>query len=152
MAQSTFYSRRKILAGLGLGGAGLAASSWTSPLAAALRPAPLSDTAPGTRALIDQMGLSTWSAAVGSTFVIRNGASSFSVELVSATALPSSGTRPAGVRSGGFALTFQAPNTAAFPAGNRTYTFQQSNGSEFQLFVGAKSVNGSAGQLIAILN
>lgn len=152
MALSASYSRRKLLYSLGLGGVGLATSSWTSPLAAAAGSGPLSSAVTGTQTAVDQTGLSTWSAAVGSTFTIRNGVLSFPVRLVSATALPSRGTRPAGVRPGGFAIVFQAPNSAAFPPGNRTYTFQQSNGSQFELFVSAKSVSGSTGQLVAILN
>jgi hypothetical protein len=151
MAQSIVYSRRRLLYSLGLGGAGIAATSWASSLAAAAV-SPLAGAVARAQTAADQTGMSAWTAAIGSTFTIRNGATSFAVKLVSVTALPSPGTRPAGLRPGAFALAFHGPDGSAFPAGNRTYTFEQANGSQVQLFVSAKSVNGTNGQLVAILN
>jgi hypothetical protein len=152
MGQSPRYSRRKLLYGLALGGAGLAIPAWTSPIAAAVGAEPLADVVRRVQTSVDRTGMSGWSAAVGSTFTIRDDDSSYAVRLVAVTPLRSRGVRPAGVRPGGFSLTFEGLNGPGFPAGDRTYVFQQANGSQVQLFVSAKSVVGRAGRLFAVLN
>ncbi|HEX4736214.1 MAG TPA: hypothetical protein VH331_01500 [Allosphingosinicella sp.] len=149
MVQTTHTSRRKLLYGLGLGSVGIATTSWTSRLAAAVTADPLTDAVNRAQASAAQTGLGDWTGAVGASFTIRDGASSYAVTLVSVTPLQAAGSRPAGLRPSALAATFQG---SSVPAGNRTYTFVQGNGSQFQLFVGAKSMNGSTGQLVAILN
>lgn len=151
MSPSLLYSRRKLLAAVGLGGAGLVATSWTSPLAAATS-SPLSSAVANAQASIAQASLADVSALIGHTFTILNGSSPFTVTLVSATAMPASGTRPAGLRPYAIAIAFEAPNGPAFPAGNRTYMLQLANGAQVQLFLNAKSVTGTTGRLTAILN
>ncbi|HEY1605880.1 MAG TPA: hypothetical protein VGF77_09815 [Allosphingosinicella sp.] len=152
MADSTLYSRRKLLYGLGVGGVGVAAASWTSPLAAAVAANPLDSAVAKAQAAAQQAGLGAWSAFVGKTFTILNGTTWVAVTLTSLTAMPSSGTRPAGVRASAIAAVFQGVNGPAFPAGNQMYTFKQPNGAAFQLFIGAKAVSGTTGRLVAILN
>ena len=151
MAQSNSYSRRKLLYGFGLGSLGFATTSWPS-LAAAAASGPLANVLTRVQNANRQSGLSDWTAAIGATFFIQDGGRSFAVKLVSVTQLPSPGARPAGLRPGAFAVTFAAPNGPAFPVGNRNYTFVQTNGAPIQLFVSAKSVTGTTGRLIAILN
>jgi hypothetical protein len=147
MAQSSFYSRRKLLCGLGLGGVGMATSSWAAPIAGAL-----SKVVPRVTASVRQTGMADWTAAIGASFIVRGESGAAPVKLVAVTPLASSGRRPAGLRSGAFAATFQGTDSRLFPAGNRTYVFQQGNGSQMQLFVSAKSLLGGKAQLIAILN
>lgn len=151
MTQSALYSRRKLLATAGLGGAGLVASSWTSPLAAATS-SPLGGAVANAQSSIAQASLAQVTALIGHTFTILNGSSRFQVTLVSATAMPAAGARPAGLRPYAIAIAFEAPNGPAFPAGNRTYTLQLANGAQVQLFLGLKSVTGKTGRLTAILN
>ncbi len=151
MAQSVLYSRRKLLAGAGLGGVGLMTTSWTSPLAAAAA-SPLGSAVANAQSSIAQASLAQVSALIGHSFTILNGSSPFAVTLVSATAMQASGTRPAGMRPYAIAIAFEAPNGPAFPAGNRTYILQLANGAQVQLFLGAKSVTGTTGRLTAILN
>ncbi|HEX5184573.1 MAG TPA: hypothetical protein VFW19_15665 [Allosphingosinicella sp.] len=152
MADSTLYSRRKLLHGLGVGGVGVAAASLTSPLVAAVTANPLTGAVARAQTAAQQSGLGAWSAFVGKTFTIMNGTTPVAVTLVSLTAMPSSGPRPAGMRSSAIAAMFQGTNGPAFPAGNMTYMFKLPNGTPFQLFVGAKSVSGATGRLVAILN
>jgi uncharacterized protein DUF6916 len=149
MAQSTHYSRRKLLYGFGLGSVGIATTSWTSRLAAAVTPTPLTGAVTRARSSAAQTGLSDWTAAVGGRFTVLSGRSSYRVTLVSVTPLSSPGVRPAGLRPSALMAVFEGPSV---PAGNRTYTFVQGNGSQFQLFVGPSSVNAGTGRLVAILN
>jgi hypothetical protein len=153
MEESLRYSRRKLLCNLGLGGLGVAAASWAGPAASFTGTAnPLAGVLPGVLTSLHQGGLEDWSGAVGATFLVRDEAGAHMLKLVSVQASQPSGRRPAGLRSAGFTLVFEAAAGDRVPAGNRTYVFEQSNGSQFQLFVGAKVAVGSVAQLVAVLN
>jgi hypothetical protein len=151
MDQSIRYSRRKLLNSIGLGSVGVATASWAWP--AASQSNPLAGVLPNVLAPMRQAGVTDWSAAVGSNFLIRGESGAASVKLVAVRNFDTAGARPAGLRPSAFALIFEGAAGAQFPAGNRTYVFEQSGGaSPLQLFVGRKSVNGATAQLVAVLN
>jgi hypothetical protein len=151
MAQSLRSSRRKLLVGLGLGGVGFAASSWTSPLLALGTASPLASLLPRVTGTIRQSGLQDWSSAIGGSFLVQGEAGPAAVILVAVKALDASSSRPANLRAQGFTLIFEGAADRV-PAGNRTYVFQQSNGNQVQLFVGSKVAAGAKARLIAVLN
>jgi hypothetical protein len=151
MAQSLRSSRRKLLVSLGLGGVGLAASSWTSPLSALGTASPLSSLLPRITGTLHQSGLEDWTSAVGSSFIVQGEAGPAAMTLIGVKTLDASGTRPAGLRAQSFAAVFEGAGDKV-PAGNRTYVFQQSNGNQVQLFVGRKVAAGTKARLTAILN
>ncbi len=150
MTQSPRYSRRKLLYGMGVGGFGVASFSW--PAAAFGAGGPLAAVLPRVTAAAHQAGLQDWSGAIGSSFVVQGEAGATVVKLVAVHPLNSTGARPAGVRQSAFAAVFEGTNGLTFPAGNRTYTFEQGNGGQMQLFVGGKIVSGGKAQLVAVLN
>jgi hypothetical protein len=150
MDQSIRYSRRKLLNSIGLGSFGVAAASWAWP--AASQSNPLADVLPNVLAPIRQAGVTDWSAAIGSSFVIRGESGAAPVKLIAVRNFDTTGGRPAGLRPSAFALVFEGAAGAQFPAGNRTYIFEQSSGDPLQLFVGSKAVKGATAQLVAVLN
>jgi hypothetical protein len=153
MEQSLRYSRRRILCNMGLGGLGVATASWAGPAASFTGTAnPLASVLPGVLGSLHQAGLEDWSGAVGSSFLVRDEAGAHKLTLVAAQALTASGPRPAGIRSAGFTLIFEGAAGDQVPAGNRTYLFEQSNGSQFPLFVSGRIAVGSTAQLMAVLN
>jgi hypothetical protein len=153
MDQFGRYSRRKLLYSLGLGGVGVATGSWAGPALSQSSINPLASVLPNVLTPLRQAGVTDWSAAVGSTFTIRGESGSAAVKLVAVQNLQAPGARPAGLRPSALALVFEGTASALFPAGNRTYVFEQSDGANpLQLFVGRKSVNGATAQLIAVLN
>lgn len=149
MDQSPRSSRRALLYGIGMGGVGFATASWGQALKLA---SPLSAVLPRVQTNVTQASLEGWTASVGSAFLVEGERVATSMTLISATALPSGGARPAGTRATPFTLVFEGSQAAQVPAGNRSYFFQTSGGSRFQLFVSAKVVTGTKAQLIAVLN
>jgi hypothetical protein len=152
MDESTRSSRRTILLGLTLGGAGFAVPAWAQTLTRLGTASPLSAVLPRIQTTVRQAALEGWAGSVGATFIVQGEAGPRSMTLISATALDSSGTRPADLRPVGFALVFEGAQASQVPAGDRSYIFQKSDGTKLQLFVGAKIVAGTKGQLVAILN
>jgi hypothetical protein len=148
MDQTMGASRRKLLINLGMGGVGLAATSWAGPLSAFAASSPLG-AALGSLKLSE---LQQWSAAVGTSFNVLGEAGARAMTLIAAKALPVSGVRPAGLRPQPFTLTFETTAGARAPAGNQIYVFQQSNGNQLQLFVGGRIMVGTKAQLVAVLN
>jgi hypothetical protein len=154
MDQSIRYSRRKLLNSIGLGGVGFATASWAWP-AAAGQSNPLTNVVTTVVTPLRLSGYADWAAAVGTVFSVQGESGSFNVKLASVLDLPAPGIRPAELRPSAFALVFEGKASAGalFPAGNRTYLFQQApNGGQIQLFVGAKYFNGTAPRLLAVMN
>jgi hypothetical protein len=151
MTQSLRSSRRKLLANLGLGGVGIVASSWAGPAAAFGSASPLTSLMPGLTGSLQNSGLRQWSSAVGSVFLVQGESGPVAMTLTSVKTLSAPSVRPAGLRAESFALVFQGTG-ARMPAGNRTYAFQQSGGSQLRLFVGAKTAVGTKAQFVAIMN
>jgi len=151
MAESLRYSRRKLLYTLGLGSVG--AATWSTP-AAAFRgqTSPLSNLLTRLTPPLRSAGLEQWAGAVGSNFVVAGESGPVTVKLVAVSPLQSAGSRPADLRPASFTAVFEGAAGSRFPAGNRTYVFEQSNGLRFEIFVGGATVNGSKAQLIAIFN
>ena len=153
MDQTTRSSRRNVLAGLALGGAGFAAPSWAQTLVRlGTTTSPLATVLPRVQTTVRQASLEGWSASVGSNFIVQGEAGARTMTLVAARALDSSGTRPASLRPVAFVLIFEGAVASQVPAGDRRYVFQKSDGTKVELFVGAKSLNGTKGRLVAVLN
>lgn len=153
MDQSTRSSRRNLLFGLAVGGAGLATPSWAQTLVrVGTSTSPLTGVLPRVQATVRQAALEGWAAAVGTAFIVKGEAGPRSVTLVAARALESSGTRPAGLRPTAFVLVFEGAQGGLVPAGDRKYVFQRSDGTKVELFVGAKTAVGTKAQLVAVMN
>ena len=152
MDQSLRSSRRSLLYGLALGGVGFATPSWAQTLFRSRTTSPLSTVLPRIQTTVRQSALEGWTGSVGATFIVQGEAGPRSMTLVSAKALDSSGTRPADLRPVAFALVFEGAQAGQVPAGDRSYVFQKSDGTNLELFVGAKIIAGAKGQLVAILN
>jgi hypothetical protein len=152
MTQLLRSSRRKLLANLGLGGAGLVASSWAGSASALGTISPLANLLPNLSGSLQTSGLRQWSGAVGSTFLVLGEAGPVAMILAAVKPLSAPGVRPAGLRTESFTLIFEGAAGPKIPAGDQTYTFQQSGGNQLRLFVGAKVAVGTKAQLIAVMN
>ena len=144
----TIFTRRRILAGLGLGGA--AAAAMAAPR--------LSLNLAGKRAggswwnakpvALGSAGLDQWRAQIGSNFKVEGEGAK--LKLVKVQELTSAGRRPAGLgRDRGFVAVFEAQGVA--PAGDRTYTLAHASTGKLDIFMNAANA-GSATRLEAVFN
>ena len=149
MDQSPRSSRRALLLGIGMGGVGFATSAWGQTLKLT---SPLTSVLPRVQTVVRQASLEGWAGSVGGSFFVIGDRGATTMTLTSATAIDAGGTRPADVRAVPFKLVFQGSQASLVPDGNRSYVFQRSDGTRVELFVSAKTIVGTKGQLIAVMN
>jgi hypothetical protein len=144
---TTAFSRRNLLAAVGLGGA--AAAAYAAPalrLTWDRKPGAAGWWDGGARSLA-RGAMADWQAQIGSSFRAEDGSR---LKLVKVAAVPNRGARPAGVgRSHAFTAVFEAPAGAA-PEGNRTYTMEHDSHGRMDVFVSAPSPKGGAVRLEAV--
>jgi hypothetical protein len=144
-------SRRSILAGLAVGGAGVGAAA----MALGGRLAPIVTDADGNwwdgpSVPLETASLAEWRGKVGETFEIGGAGDGGSYKLVDARPMQSSGDRPADLaRQRAFAVEFEAI-TDAVARGNQTYAVRHGEGMLEIFFAIADPANPT--RLVAVFN
>lgn len=147
---SSLFSRRNILAGLGLGAASVGALAapalkldWTRK--------------PGTKSWWDRpsvslatAGMDEWTRHVGTEFSFAGQGGAVAARLAAVEPLNSKGKRPRGLRDRAFALVFESTG-AALPAGDRIFDVSHSTGSS-KMFLSACGDKCTGRRLQAIFN
>jgi hypothetical protein len=155
LRDSAYPSRRMLLAGLGVGAAGVAVAatpvpslvlmgdesqdsgSWWNPTFHSLQAA----------------GLTEWSAMVGETFSLARGRGSHLVRVAAVTAFPRSGRRPAALgRSQAFYVVFESVAGPALPAADGIYQVAHSSYPSLPIYMSAPWTVGRTTGLIAVFN
>jgi hypothetical protein len=145
------FSRRRILAAIGLSGAAAAVATPPLPLSWTRRPESGSwwDRTPGS---LGRGAMDEWKQQVGSTFTAGGENSRSTLKLVKVVPLNSGGRRPSSLgRDQAFAAVFEAQN-AAPPAGDRTYTLEQQGAGRMDIFMTAASPSKGTPRLEAVFN
>lgn len=142
-----------LLAGLGAGAVGVAASA-----APVLRLAP---SAPGKPASwwdrtflsLQGAGLAEWTGIVGQTFVLQTPAGPHGLKVAAVTAFTASGSRPRSLgRSQAFSVAFESLGGAPLPTGDRVYQLTHSTYPSLPIFMSAPASLGQKTRLIAVFN
>jgi uncharacterized protein DUF6916 len=146
---SSHLSRRKLLAGLGLGVAAVGALaapalqlSWTRK--------------PGARgnwwnrqfAALPNAGMDEWSRHVGSTFLVAGGVAA---RLAQVEPLLSKGRRPSGLRDRAFAVVFESAGET-LPAGDRIYDISHAEAGKAKVYFSACAGQCGGHRLQAVFN
>jgi hypothetical protein len=148
---ATIFSRRRILAALGLGGAAAAVS--------AAPPLPLSWTrkADGgswwdrSRGSLERGAMEEWRSQVGTSFSVDGENGATSLKLVKVEPRNSKGRRPSSLgRDRAFAAVFEADGNA--PAGDRTYALAYDGHGTVDVFMTGANRAGSKMVLEAVFN
>jgi hypothetical protein len=149
---ATIFSRRNLLAVLGLGGVAAAVS--------AAPPLPLSWTRRPTGGnwwqrsaySLERGGFHEWTQEVGSAFHVRSDSGSSTLKLVAVVPLNSKGRRPSSLgRDQAFAAVFE-PAAGAAPGADGTYRVDHAKHGELAVFMTAGRGAGGAGRLEAVFN
>lgn len=148
---STIFTRRRILAALGLGGA--AAATIAAP------PLPLSwtrksaagswwDRSAGSLA---HGAMDEWRSQIGSSFLVDGENGRATLKLVAVQPLNSKGRRPRSLgRDRAFAAVFEADGQG--PSGDRTYSVDHQSRGKIDIFMGAANLSGAKPRLEAVFN
>jgi hypothetical protein len=147
-------SRRKLLAGLAVGG--VAAGAIASPT---LNLSWVQNGRKVASGWWDRMffslargGFNEWSGAVGTLFTLSGDAGSAALELVAVKPFDNKGRRPASLgRDRAFAAIFEAKDGLA-PAGDATYAFKHAEHGSLDIFMTARAAAGAAARLEAVFN
>lgn len=148
---TTIFTRRRILAALGLGGA--AAATVAAP------PLPLSWTRKSSAGSwwersggsLAHGAVDEWRSQIGARFVVQGENGEATLRLVKVQELNSKGRRPASLgRDRAFAAMFEAEGAA--PAGDRTYTMAHEAHGSIDVFMGAANHSGPRPRLEAVFN
>ena len=148
---STVFSRRRMLAALGIGGAAAAA--------VAAPPLPLSWTRKpagagwwnGFGGSLERGAMDEWRSQIGASFAVETEAGTASLKLVKVQPLNSTGRRPSSLgRDRAFAAVFEAEGGA--PAGDRTYALAHESHGTVDVFMSAPYAAGSKARLEAVFN
>jgi hypothetical protein len=148
-----FLTRRNLLLGLGLAGAGAAVSA--APFRMSWSPAGSKRTGSWwdrTFVSLRHGGIHDWSSVVGESFMVAGAGAPAMLKLVAVNAMPAKGRRPSGLgRDQAFAAVFEAVGQSA-PSGDRICTITHRSQAAFDIFFGKPLASGSKTQLIAIFN
>jgi hypothetical protein len=151
-AEKGRLSRRAILTGIAVSGAGAGAAA----LALGGRFVPEASDAEGSWWSSPPVALETaaardWAGRIGTDFEIQSEAGPVAMRLVAVTPFQSSGERPPEAwRQRAFMAVFEAQE-AQFPAGDRIYSAMHSTGA-FDIFLSAPDQTGSRPRLNAVFN
>lgn len=149
--QATLFSRRRILAALGLGGAGAAV--------VAAPPLPLSWTRKADSGTwwdrsggsLERGAMDEWRGQLGTSFSVDGENGATSLKLVKVHPLNSKGRRPSELgRDRAFAAVFEAEGSA--PAGDRTYALAHDAHGTVDVFMTAANRAGAKMRLEAVFN
>lgn len=88
----------------------------------------------GKKATMAEADFEQWNAAVGSSFFAITEAGAIALKLVSVTALPIVGSRPASLRRQPFEAEFSPEGDAKLPVGDRLYLMRQPGNGTFHLY------------------
>ena len=151
---SALLSRRMLLAGLGAGAVGVAASAapiGRAPAGGSSAPASWWDR--GFQSL-QSGGLAEWTGLVGETFTVDTSNGSHLLRVAAVTALPKSpGTRPVGLgRSQAFTVAFELVAGPPLPASDNLYQLVHRTFPPLPLYMGAPVRFGQKSRVIALLN
>jgi hypothetical protein len=148
---SSVFSRRGILAAIGLGGAAAAVATPPLPLSWTRKPGAASwwDRVSGS---LDRGAIDDWKQQVGSSFTVDGDGSRSTLKLIKVVPLNSGGRRPSSLgRERAFAAVFEAQPAAA-PMGDRTYTLEQPGAGKMEVFMTGASLSKGAARLEAVFN
>lgn len=152
---SALLSRRLLLAGLGAGAFGAAAAAapvlgLRAATATAGRPASWWDR---TFLSLQTAGLTEWSGVVGETFALNSPNGSHVLRIVSVTAFPRSGPRPAELgRSQAFSVVFELTAGPPLPATDGLYQLVHRSYPPLPIHMGAPVGLGRETRLVAVFN
>jgi hypothetical protein len=147
----TGLSRRKMMLVTGSAVAGanaLVAAPFSNEIIVGVREAVAS--VPGGRSLLSlaTANYDEWQSIVGSSFSLGG---RMNVQLVGVRALPTSGSKPQGVRTQGFAAFFD-PAAGQSVAPDLIYTATHSQYGPTQLYLAATSDRRTPGRMVAVFN
>ena len=149
--ESAYLNRRMLLAGLGAGAVGAAASA--APILGlrvvsgdSSRPASWWDR---TFLSLQSAGLAEWSAVVGESFALGTNV----LKVVAVTAFPRSGSRPATLgRSQAFSVAFELVSGPALPAADLVCQLVHRSYPPLPIYMGAPSKVAQKTRLTAVFN
>jgi uncharacterized protein DUF6916 len=155
LRESAYPSRRMLLAGLGAGAVGVAASA-----APVLSLRPTGALSGGSASWWDRTflslqaaGLSEWGATVGQTFTLGTPNGSHLLRVAAVTAFPGSGPRPATLgRSQAFFVVFESGAGPSLPAGDSVYQLAHSTYPSLPIYMSAPSTVARKTRLVAVFN
>jgi hypothetical protein len=148
---STIFTRRRILAALGLGGAAAAVAAPPLPLSWTRKPDAIGSWWDGSGGSLETGAMDAWRSKVGSSFTVEGENGRAILKLIEVQALESKGRRPSSLaRERAFAAGFEAQGTA--PAGDRTYTVANDADGRMDIFVGPANLSGPKPRLEAVFN
>lgn len=147
---ATIFTRRNLLAALGLGGAAAAVMAAPPlPLSWTRRPSGGSWWQRNAYSL-ERGGIHEWTQEVGSAFQVRGDSGATTLKLVAVVPLNSKGRRPSSVgRDRAFAAVFE-PAGGAAPATDGTFQVEHAKHGEMAVFMTAGQ--GGSGRLEAVFN
>jgi hypothetical protein len=148
---ATIFTRRNLLAALGLGGVAAAVvAAPPMPLSWTRRPAGGSWWQRSAYSL-ERGGFHEWNQEVGSSFELRGDSGASTLKLVAVVPLNSKGRRPSSLgRDRAFAAVFE-PAAGTAPAADGTYKVEHAKHGELAVFMTAGRGGGS-GRLEAVFN
>ncbi|HYI41172.1 MAG TPA: hypothetical protein VE053_12730 [Allosphingosinicella sp.] len=154
LRDSAFLSRRVLLAGLGAGAVGVAASAapiGRAPAGGSTGPASWWDR---TFQSLHSGGLAEWTGLVGETFTVDTPNGSHLLRVAAVSAFPKSpGSRPAGLgRSQAFTVAFELVAGPPLPASDALYQLVHRTFPPLPLYLGAPVKFGQKTRVIALLN
>ena len=153
---SAFLSRRMLLAGLGAGAVGVAASSAAAqigraPAAGAIAPASRWDR---NFQSLQSGGLAEWTSLVGETFTVDTPNGGHMLRVAAVVAFPRSpGSRPVGLgRSQAFTVAFELVAGPPLPASDALYQLVHRSFPPLPLYMGEPVRFGQKSRVIAVFN